>query len=62
MVFNRNYQKLEDNEFDFTTYIDPTKYNNVFAYGEIDSQNIWMQIKCDIKAKKVMSYKLMPKL
>ncbi len=62
MVFNRDYQRNENGEFDFTTYIDPVKFNNIFAYTELDAQNIWQQIKVDIKAKRVMSYKIMPKL
>lgn len=47
---------------DLTTYIDPTKFNNVFAVTSLDSQNFWVQIGVDIKARRKLSAKIMPNL
>ena len=45
-----------------TTYIDPSKFNNIFADESIDAQNFWMQIGLNIKARRKMSAKLIPNL
>lgn len=47
---------------DLTTYIDPAKYNHVFANTRRDAQNFWAQIKIDVTARRKMSAKLMPNL
>lgn len=47
---------------DLTTYIDPSKYNDIFSYNKLDAQNFWTQIKVDIKARRKMSAKVMPSL
>lgn len=47
---------------DLTTYIDPVKYNHIFAYTRRDAQNFWVQIKVDITARRKMSAKVMPNL
>jgi len=47
---------------DVTTYIDPTKFNFVFAQTSLDAQNFWCQISVDIKARRKMSAKIMPNL
>lgn len=47
---------------DLTTYIDPAKFNHIFADTRLDSQNFWVQIKVDNKARRQMSAKLMPNL
>lgn len=69
MILNRNYEvenTSDDNVVskaaikDATTYIDPTKYNYAFAYTELDSMNFWVQIECDIKARRLMSAKQIP--
>lgn len=67
MVLNRNYQMkigsagntLID---DLTTYIDPVKYNYIFADTSIDAMNFWVQIKYDITARRLMSAKQIPNL
>lgn len=64
MTLNRRY------EFDFeapgikdlTTYIDPSKFNFIFAQTALDAQNFWVQIGVDIQARLVMSAKIMPNL
>ena len=61
MVLDRSYQKDEEtDEWDFTTYIDPRKYNYPFAYKELDAQNFWLQIGTNIQARRKMSAKVMP--
>ena len=47
---------------DLTTYIDPAKYNNIFADTRRDAQNFWVQISKDIKIRRKMSSKVMPNL
>ena len=47
---------------DLTTYIDPRKYNNSFADERLDAQNFWVQIACDITARRLMSASLIPNL
>lgn len=65
MTLNRRYEfglspriGIED----LTTYIDPAKFNYVFAQTSIDAQNFWVQIACDIECRRKMSAKLMPNL
>ena len=64
MTFNRNYEfdNLYDGITDATTYIDPSKYNNIFANTALDSQNYWVQIAVDMYARRKMSAKIMPNL
>ena len=63
MVFDRNYVKTNEGlQYDFTTYIDPTKFNGVFAQSGLDAQNYWVQIKKDIFARRKMSAKILPNL
>ena len=64
MTNNRNYEY--DNTVkgikDLTTYIDPVKWNNIFAQTSRDAQNFWMQIGVDIMARRVMSTTVLPTL
>ncbi len=67
MTLNRKYDLLTAGiEYygikDLTTYIDPVKYNDIFSYNKSDAQNFWAEIKVDIKARRVMSAKIMPNL
>lgn len=63
MVLNRRYAKASDGTLlDGTTYIDPTKFNHIFAETALDSQNFWVQISCDITARRKMSAKVIPNL
>lgn len=66
MVLNRRYNHSADTGKlvidDLTTYIDPAKFNHIFAQTSLDSQNFWMQIAVDITARRVMSAKIMPNL
>ena len=63
MTLNRRYEYENGTGIkDLTTYIDPSKYNFVFAEQAIDSQNFWAQIAVNITARRKMSAKLMPNL
>lgn len=59
MTLNRRYN--EDGS-DFTTYIDPVKFNYAFADTELSSQNFWVQIAFNIFARRKMSAKIIPNL
>lgn len=67
MVLNRRYEaeSLANGDIgikDLTTYIDPTKFNHIFAETSLDAQNFWMQISIDMIARRKMSAKIMPNL
>lgn len=61
MILNRNYSMDENGDVaDFTTYIDPTKYNYAFAYNKLDAQNFWVQIYHELTPRRLMSAKQIP--
>jgi len=73
MVLNRRYDvEIRGNNLplptyktgikDLTTYIDPTKFNFIFANTKLNAMNFWAQVKCDITARRKMSAKVMPNL
>lgn len=63
MTLNRRYEYDEiDGIKDLTTYIDPSKFNYLFADTNLNSQNFWVQIGMDITARRKMSAKVMPNL
>lgn len=67
MVLNRQYSPKEVGDGslqieDLTTYIDPIKYNYIFADTDLDAMNFWLQIKFDIKARRLISAKQIPNL
>lgn len=62
MVLNRKYEDKSGIIKDLTTYIDPSKYNGIFADAEITAQNYWVQLGFDIKCRRKMSAKLIPNL
>jgi hypothetical protein len=67
MVLNRQYSpKINiDGHLDIedlTTYIDPVKYNYIFADTNLDAMNFWTQIKFDIRARRLISAKQIPNL
>lgn len=64
MVLNRNYSVDEQTGVvkDFTTYVDPSKYNYAFGESTLYSQNFWVQIDFDIKARRKMSAREIPNL
>ncbi|AYQ58125.1 putative VP1-2 [Microviridae sp.] len=71
MTLNRRYEWEEVNSGtqdyrlkikDLTTYVDPSKYNYMFADTNLSAQNFWVQIASDIIARRKMSAKVMPNL
>lgn len=68
MVLNRNYELSpnagtnEPKIADLTTYIDPAKFNYIFAYRNLDAMNFWVQTKFDIKVRRLISAKQIPNL
>lgn len=64
MTLNRRYEQDATTGFikDLTTYIDPAKYNYIFAETARDAQNYWAQIAVNITARRKMSAKIMPNL
>ena len=69
MVLNRNYQynnaakfDAKTNITDLTTYIDPVKFNYIFADTSLDAMNFWVQTAFNIKVKRLISAKQIPNL
>lgn len=62
MTLNRRYEAGSTGIQDLTTYIDPTKFNQIFAMSSLDSQNFWVQIGIGMHARRIMSAKVMPTL
>lgn len=66
MVLNRIFEPKDGDftstEIDNTSYIDPSKYNYIFAETSTESQNFWVQIGFGIEARRVMSAKQIPNL
>ena len=63
MTLNRRYEPDGTNDIlDLTTYIDPAKFNFIFANTSIDAQNFWAQIAVDMTVRGKMSAKVMPNL
>lgn len=64
MTLNRRYDidPTDGTIADLTTYIDPTKYNHIFADTNLDAQNFWVQISADVTARRKMRAKVIPNL
>nr|WAE43719.1 MAG: major capsid protein [Microviridae sp.] len=66
MVMTRRYEAVTTTDSatikDLTTYIDPRKFNHMFAQTSLDSQNFWVQIGADVVARQKISAKIMPNL
>ena len=65
MTLNRKYEAYESligGIKDLTTYIDPAKFNHIFADTNLDSQNFWTQISVNNTARRKMSAKVIPNL
>lgn len=65
-VFGRRYETHSVNGIikikDLTTYIDPTKFNEVFAVSSLDAMNFDVQVGMDAKLTLVMSEEVIPNL
>lgn len=70
MVMNRNYElQISGGSTptsirigDLSTYIDPVKFNYIFADTSLEAMNFWVQTKFDIKARRLISAKQIPNL
>lgn len=63
MVLNRNYSMDNKGQIeDLTTYIDPVKFNYIFADTNLDAMNFWVQTKFNIKVRRLISAKQIPNL
>ena len=55
MTLNRRYERGLDGIEDLTTYVDPSKFNHIFADARLDAQNFRANIWVGIKARRKMS-------
>ncbi len=63
MTLNRRYEgSAAEGITDLTTYIDPSKFNHIFADTRLDAMNFWVQISNNITARRKMSAKVIPNL
>lgn len=63
MILSRQYEvDNTGNLTNLTTYIDPSLYNGIFADQSFNAQNFWVQLGIDIKARRLMSAKVIPNL
>nr|DAR47480.1 MAG TPA: Major capsid protein [Microviridae sp.] len=58
MCLNRIFGEIDT----YTTYIYPHLYNTIFADTDMSAQNFWVQIAFNIKARRVMSAKVIPNI
>lgn len=65
-VFGRSYEaEIRAGQIrikDLTTYIDPRKYNDVFAVSSLDAMNFDVQVGMDVQMTNVMSEEVIPNL
>ena len=47
---------------DITAYIDPIKFNQIFAQTDLNAQNFWMQYGVDIQVTRIMNPREMPNM
>lgn len=62
MTLNRRYETNAGGIADLTTYIDPVKYNYIFADPSLDAMNFWAEIDIKCTARRKMSAKQIPYL
>jgi hypothetical protein len=64
MTLNRRYEMNSGYAGikDLTTYIDPSKFNNIFAQTSLDAQNFWVQVAVDMTVRRKISARVMPNL
>lgn len=63
MVLRRNFETNEKGEVtDFTSYIDPSKFNYAFADNSLKAQNFWIQIGFNVKSRRKMAANEIPNL
>ena len=47
---------------DLTTYIEPSKFNYIFAQTDISAMNFWVHVGIKNEARRKMSYRVLPNL
>jgi hypothetical protein len=63
MVLNRWFETDAATQTgDYTSYIDPQKYNYIFADTDLNAMNFWVQIGVSIKSRRMISAKMIPNL
>ena len=63
MTLNRHYEMSDSQTIqDLTTYIDPEKYNYIFADTSLEAMNFWVQLGIGAKVRRKMSAKVIPNL
>lgn len=63
MTLNRHYEMNDSQQIqDLTTYIDPEKYNYIFADTSLEAMNFWVQLGIGAKVRRKMSAKVIPNL
>lgn len=60
LILGRRYEHNQNGITDLTTYIDPKKFNYIWADARRDAQNFWVEITSDITVRRVMSAKQIP--
>lgn len=62
MCLNRYFEYNDDGTGDYTSYIDPAKYNYIFADTELSAMNFWVQIGVGIECRRAISAKVIPNI
>lgn len=64
MVLTRRYEfdSINGGVKDLTTYIDPSKFNHIFAQSSLDAMNFRVMIRKRITARRKISAKVMPQV
>lgn len=65
MVLDRDYRKnliINIDKNDFSTYIDPGKFNGIFADTKRNAMNFWIQIGVKWQVRRLISAKQIPNL
>lgn len=60
LILGRRYESGTGGITDLTTYIDPKKFNYIWADARRDAMNFWVEINSDITVRRVMSAKQIP--
>jgi len=63
MTLARRYEYDETTGIqDLTSYIDPNKFNFIFAEADLSAMNFWVQIECDLQLQRQVAARVMPNL
>lgn len=62
MILDRDYEHdaTTGRIKDLTQYVDPKKYNKIFAQASRDAMNFWVLMECNVDIRRVMSAKQIP--